>query len=105
MATKKKYNLLGAIRAMDEGRTVEGLEAEASREMERQCGRKADHGGIMIPDGALCREMGIVGLRDVTSTEGRKPSARLRMEPSTASAAGVLRPLRPTRGWICSLTH
>ena len=72
MATKKKYNLLAAIAAMDEGRTVEGLEAEASREMERQCRRKADHGGIMIPDGALCREMGIVGLRDVTSTEGQE---------------------------------
>ena len=69
----KKYNLLGAIRAMDEGKAVTGLEREVSDEMQRRCGRKADHGGIMLPDPELCADMGIKALRtmkDITSVAG-----------------------------------
>lgn len=74
MATRKKYSILNAIRALDDVRTdrdsVKGLEAEVSQEMERRCGRKCDHGGLMLPDAQLLRDMGLVGLR--TSTAGQE---------------------------------
>lgn len=63
MATTRKYSVLDAVRALDNIKTdrdrVTGLVAEVSQEMERRSGRKCDHGGIMLPDGELCRDMNL----------------------------------------------
>lgn len=75
MATKKKYNLLGAVRAMAEGKQVTGLEREVSCEMEKLSGRKCLHNGIMLPDPELCREMNITGFAS-RSTAGAETLGR-----------------------------
>ena len=72
MATKKKYDLLGTFRAMETTDKIDGLAGEASREMEKRCGRIVAHGGIFLPDPECCRDMGIELLREVTSTAGQE---------------------------------
>lgn len=72
MATKKKYDLLGVLRAMETADNIGGLAGEASAEMAKRCGRQTAHGGIYLPDPECCRDMGIDFMRPAQRTAGQE---------------------------------